>query len=47
MNFDIINSNGKIDNKKLREYRTWDHYEIINFPPEKREQIMSAINVSR
>ena len=43
VNFDIIDSNGQIDNKKLREYRTWDHYEIMNFPPEKREQIMSSM----
>ena len=41
VNFDVINSNGQIDNKQLREYQTSEHHEIMNFPPEKREQIMS------
>ena len=43
VNFDIINSNGQIDNKKLREYQTCDHHEVMNFPPEKREQIISSM----
>ena len=40
---DIINSNGQINNKKLRLYQTCDHHEIMNFAPEKREQIMSSM----
>ena len=43
VNFDIINSNGQIDYKKLREYQICDHHEIMNFPPEIREQIMSSM----
>ena len=43
INFDIINSNGQIDNKKLREYQTCDHQETMNYPPEKTEQIMSSM----
>ena len=43
VNFDVINSNGQIYNKKLREYQTCDHHEIMNFRPEKREQIMSSM----
>ena len=43
INFDIINSNCQIDNKKLREYQTCDHQETTNYPPEKREQIMSSM----
>ena len=38
VNFDIINSNGQIDYKKLREYQICDHHEIMNFPPEIRHQ---------
>ena len=43
VNFDVISSNGQINNKKLREYQTCNHHEIENFPPEKREQIMSSM----
>ena len=42
VNFDIINSNGQVDNKQLREYQTCEHHEVMNFPPEKRKQIMSS-----
>ena len=48
VNFYIINSNGLIENKKLREYQTCNHHEIMNYPPVRREQIMSSIfRVSR
>ena len=43
LNFDIINSNGKIDDNKLKQYQTCKHHEIMNYSPEKREQIMSLI----
>ena len=37
LNFDIINSNGKIDDNKLKQYQTCNHHEIMNYPPERRE----------
>ena len=43
LNFDIINSNGKIDVDKLKQYQTIDHHKIMAYPPEIREQIMSSI----
>ena len=43
LSFDIINSNGKIDVDKLKQYQTIDHHEIMTYPPEIREQIMSSI----
>ena len=43
LNFDIINSNWKIDVDKLKQYQTIDHHEIMAYPPEIREQIMSSI----
>ena len=43
LNFDIINLNEKIDVDKLKQYQTIDHHEIMTYPPEIREQIMSSI----
>ena len=37
LNFDIINSNGKIDDNKLKQYQTCNYHEIMNYPPERRE----------
>ena len=42
LNFDMINSNGKIDDDKLKQYQTIDHHEIMAYPPELREEIMSS-----
>ena len=43
VNFDIINSNEKIDDDKLKQYQTVNHHEIMTYPPESSEQIMSSI----
>ena len=43
LNFDMINSNGKIDDDKLKPYQTIDHHEIMAYPSELREEIMSSI----
>ena len=43
LNFDMINSNGKIDDDKLKQYQTIDHHEIMTYPLELREEIMSSI----
>ena len=43
MNFDLINTNGKIDGEKLKQYQTIEHNEITTYPPQSREQILSSI----
>ena len=43
LNFDVINSNGKIDDDKLKQYQTIDNHEIMTHPPELRKEIMSSI----
>ena len=43
LNFDIIDSNGKIYVDKLNQYQTIEHHEIMAYPPEIREQIMPSI----
>ena len=43
MNFDLINTNGKIDGEKLKQYQTVDHNEIMTYPPQSREQSLSSI----
>ena len=43
LNFDVINSNGKLDYNNLKQYQTCNHHEIMNYPPERREQSLSSI----
>ena len=43
LNFDLINTNVKIDDDKLKQYQTIDRHEIMGYPPQSREQIMSSI----
>ena len=43
LNFDLINTNVKIDDDKLKQYQTIDHHEIMGSPPQSIEQIMSLI----
>ena len=43
LNFDMMNSNGKIDDDKLKPYQTIDHHEIMAYPSELSEEIMSSI----
>ena len=43
LNFDVINPNGKIDYNNLKQYQTCNHHEIMNYPPERREQSLSSI----
>ena len=43
LNFDIIDSNGKIDVDKLKQYQTIYHHEIIAYLPEIRKQIISSV----
>ena len=43
LNFDLINTNVKIDDDKLKQYQTIDHHEIMGSPPQSIEQIMSSI----
>ena len=43
MNFDLISTNGKTDDEKLKQYQTIDHNEIMTYPLQSREQILSSI----
>ena len=43
LNFDLINTNVKIDDDKLKQYQTINHHEIMGSPPQSIEQIMSSI----
>ena len=43
LNFDVINPNGKIDYNNLKQYQTCNHHEIMNYPPERREQSLFSI----
>lgn len=41
-NFDIINSKGQISAKKLKQYQTINHQDIMKYPPKVRNRIMSS-----
>ena len=43
INFDIINSKGKLPATKLKQYQTVNHQEILSYPPEIRDEITSSM----
>ena len=43
INFDLISTNGKVPDEKLKQYQTIDYHEIMSYPPDLKEETMSSI----
>ena len=43
VNFDIINSKSNLDPYKLKQYQTINHSEILTYPQEQHDEILSSI----
>ena len=43
INFDMINSKGKLSQSKTKQYQTVNHHEILAYPPNLQDEILSSI----
>ena len=43
INFDMINSKGKLSDDKIKQYQTVNHREILSYPPDLQDEILSLI----
>ena len=43
INFDIVNSKGKLLKDKIKQYQTINHCEILSYPPDLQDEILSSI----
>ena len=43
INFDIINSKGTLSEDKIKQYQTINHCEILSYPPDLQDEILSSI----
>ena len=41
-NFDLIFNKNKLSSQKMKQYQTIEHKEIMGYPKQEREQIMSS-----
>ena len=42
VNFDIINSKGKLSESKMKQYQTASHSEILTYPQHNQDEILSS-----
>ena len=43
VNFDIIDSKGNLSASKMKQYQTIKHSEILAYPQQKQDEILSSI----
>ena len=43
INFDMINSKGKLTENKMKQYQIVNHHEILTYPPDFQDEIMSPM----
>ena len=43
VNFDIINSKGKLSESKMKQYQTVSHSEILTSPQHNQDEILSSV----